>query len=199
MSYHPNPAPLVLASASPYRRELLARLRLPFVWQSPEIDESPAPGEQPAALVVRLAEHKARAVATRHPASIIIGSDQVAVLTNDEILTKPGILANARKQLAKLSGREVVFHTGLCVFNAASDSIQTGCIPVAVKFRKLEPGEIDNYLDQEQPFDCAGSFKSEGLGISLLESISGSDPTALIGLPLIRLSEMLRLEGINLP
>src|SRR3990172_6400483 len=172
-----NQPALILASSSPYRQELLARLKIPFLCQSPEIEETTLDGEDAVAAVMRLSEQKARKIAAFHPAAIIIGSDQVALL-NDCILTKPGNHDKARQQLEQLSGQNVVF---------------------AVKFRKLDAGEIEHYLSKETPYDCAGSFKSEGLGISLLEKMTGDDPTALIGLPLIRLSAMLRNEGIALP
>lgn len=193
-----NQPALILASSSPYRQELLARLKIPFLCQSPEIEETTLDGEDAAAAVMRLSEQKARKIAAFHPAAIIIGSDQVALL-NDRILTKPGNHDKARQQLEQLSGQNVVFNTGLCVVNAKSGSIQTGYVPFAVKFRELDAGEIEHYLSKETPYDCAGSFKSEGLGISLLEKMTGDDPTALIGLPLIRLSAMLRNEGIALP
>ncbi|OGT67256.1 MAG: septum formation protein Maf [Gammaproteobacteria bacterium RIFCSPLOWO2_02_FULL_47_50] len=193
-----NQPALILASSSPYRQELLARLKIPFLCQSPEIEETTLDGEDAVAAVMRLSEQKARKIAAFHPAAIIIGSDQVALL-NDCILTKPGNHDKARQQLEQLSGQNVVFNTGLCVVNAKSGSIQTGYVPFAVKFRKLDAGEIEHYLSKETPYDCAGSFKSEGLGISLLEKMTGDDPTALIGLPLIRLSAMLRNEGIALP
>lgn len=198
MSKHQNPATLVLASASPYRKELLGRLQLRFVCHSPVVDESPLTGEPVKSLVERLAILKARAAATHYPAAIIIGSDQAAVL-NNEILNKPGSHDQARDQLRKLSGQEIVFNTGLCVLNTGSGGVQSACISCAVRFRTLTAPEIERYLTREQPYDCAGSFKSEGLGISLLESLHGDDPTALIGLPLIRLSQMLRNEGFDLP
>lgn len=198
MGNNKNQPVLILASASPYRQELLTRLKIPFFCQSPEIDETALDGEDATALVMRLSEQKAMKIAEFHPAAIIIGSDQVALL-NDHILTKPGNHDQARRQLEQLSGQNVVFNTGLCVVNAKSGAIQTGYIPFAVKFRELAADEIERYLIMEKPYNCAGSFKSEGLGISLLEKMTGDDPTALIGLPLIRLSVMLRNEGIALP
>jgi len=193
-----NQAGLILASSSPYRQELMARLKIPFLCQDPEIDETVLADEEATALVVRLSELKARKIAETHPAAIIIGSDQVACL-NNHILTKPGGHDKARRQLEQLSGQSVIFNTGLCVVNARSGSIQTGQVPFAVKFRELDADEIERYLTTEKPYDCAGSFKSEGLGISLLEEMTGDDPTALIGLPLIRLCVMLRKEGVALP
>lgn len=192
-----NQQTLILASSSPYRQELLARLKIPFICKSPEIDESPLVGEEATALVLRLAEKKARKIAESSPVAIIIGSDQVASL-NKHILNKPGDHSQARQQLAQLSGEDVVFYTGLCVINTSTGSIQTGCIPFAVKFRALTAEEIERYLTLEKPYNCAGSFKSEGLGITLLERMTGDDPTALVGLPLIHLSNMLRNEGILL-
>lgn len=193
-----NQPTLILASSSPYRRELLARLQVMFLCQSPVIDETALAGENATALVMRLSEEKARKVAMSHPAAIIIGSDQVALL-NDQILTKPDSHEKARQQLEQACGQNVIFNTGLCVFNAATGSVQVDCVPYSVKFRTLDTNEIEHYLEKEKPYDCAGSFKSEGLGVSLLEKMSGDDPTALIGLPLIRLSQMLRNEGIALP
>ncbi len=198
MGNNKNQPVLILASSSPYRQELLVRLKIPFLCQSPEIDETALDGEDATALVMRLSEQKARKIAEFHPAAIIIGSDQVALL-KDNILTKPGNHDKARQQLEQLSGQNVVFKTGLCVVNAKSGSIQTGYVPFAVKFRELEADEIERYLSKEKPYNCTGSFKSEGLGISLLEKMTGDDPTALIGLPLIRLSVMLRNAGIALP
>jgi len=193
-----NQPTLILASSSPYRRDLLARFQIPFICQSPVIDETALDSENATGLVMRLSEQKARKVAMSHPAAIIIGSDQVAML-NDQILAKPGSHEKARQQLERVSGQNVVFNTGLCVINAATNSVQIDCIPYSVKFRVLDANEIESYLAKEKPYDCAGSFKSEGLGVSLLEKMSGDDPAALIGLPLIRLSQMLRNEGIALP
>jgi MAF protein len=195
---HQNQPALILASSSPYRRELLSRLQLPFRCLSPAVDETALENEDAAALVMRLSERKARKVAESHPAAIVIGSDQVAVL-NERILTKPGGHAQALLQLQQLAGQEVIFMTGLCVFNAASGAVQLDCMPYTVRFRALATDEIERYLQTEKPYDCAGSFKSEGLGVSLLEKMSGDDPATLIGLPLIRLCQMLRNEGIALP
>ncbi|MFA7094935.1 MAG: Maf family nucleotide pyrophosphatase [Gammaproteobacteria bacterium] len=191
-----TPPRLVLASTSPYRRELLGRLGLAFETAAPEVDESRIPEEFPEALVRRLAEAKARAVAARFPEALIIGSDQVAIV-DGMILGKPGTHVAAAAQLHRLSGRRVTFLTGLCLLNANSGRVQLDVIPFHVIFRTLTEDMVENYLRREQPYDCAGSFKSEGLGIALFERLEGDDPTALVGLPLIRLSRMLEAE--NLP
>jgi septum formation protein len=193
-----NSKPLILASTSPYRRQLLERLKLPFTTVSPRIDETPLPGETPRQLVLRLSEQKARATAAVHSGSLIIGSDQTAVL-NHEMLGKSGNRTNAFAQLKKCSGNSVTFHTGLCVLDTGSGRIQLDDIEYTVKFRVLTPQQIERYIDSEQPFDCAGSFKAESLGITLFEHMQGDDPTALIGLPLIRLTTMLQNAGIQLP
>ncbi|NCC28911.1 MAG: septum formation inhibitor Maf [Gammaproteobacteria bacterium] len=191
------PAPaLVLASTSPYRRQLLERLGLPFTTVAPEVDERPRPGESSQVLVLRLAEAKARAVASTHPNALVIGSDQVACIDED-ILGKPGERARAIAQLERVSGRIVVFQTGLCLLNSASGRAQTLVEPFRVHFRRLDRKQIEGYLDREQPFDCAGSFKSEGLGIALFERLEGDDPNTLIGLPLIRLVSLLESEGMH--
>lgn len=190
--------PLVLASSSTYRRELLQRLLLPFTCFSPDIDEHPLPGESARQLVCRLAEEKARAVGTSQRQHLIIGSDQVAVL-GERILGKPHDLPRATAQLLAASGRSVTFLTGLALFNSAQDRCQVDCIPFTVHFRELDEARISRYLQAEQPFDCAGSFKSEGLGVSLFRGTEGSDATSLIGLPLIRLVDMLLVEGISIP
>ncbi len=187
---------LILASSSPWRRRLLERLGVPFTTCAPEIDETPLPDEPPEALVTRLAELKARAAASSHPGSLVIGSDQVAVLEGT-IIGKPGGHQQAVRQLRAASGKRVLFHTGLCLLNSASGALQLDSVPFAVRFRKLEPHQIENYLRRERPYGCAGSFKSEGLGIALFRSLEGEDPSALIGLPLIRLVDMLRREGID--
>lgn len=192
------PRTLLLASSSRYRRDLLERLQLPFIWASPDIDESIRPGEPAAMLVARLAETKARALAATHPGHLIIGSDQVACL-DGAILGKPGDLTNARRQLRAASGRAVRFLTGLCLLNSDSGRCQVMVEPFDVIFRPLSDEQIDRYLQREQPFDCAGSFKSEGLGIALFEALHGRDPNALIGLPLIALIDLLRAEGIEVP
>jgi septum formation protein len=188
---------LVLASTSPYRRELLARLGLAFTVCSPGVDEAPQPGETPAATAVRLAEAKARAGAAHYPQAIAIGSDQVAELDGFR-LDKPGGHERAAQQLAMLSGRNADFHTAVAVFNPASGRIHVELVATRVQFRQLRPEQIDAYLRREQPFDCAGSAKSEGLGIALLQRIDSTDPTALIGLPLIALTGMLQAEGVDI-
>jgi MAF protein len=188
--------PIVLASTSPYRRALLARLGLPFVCASPEVDESRLPGEPPQVLVLRLAEAKARAVADFHPGALIVGSDQVACI-DDLVLGKPGTREAAIAQLELASGRSVLFHTGLCLFNAATGRAQTLVEPFRVQFRVLTRGRIEAYLDREEPYNCAGSFKSEGLGIALFARLEGEDPNALVGLPLIRLVTLLESEGLD--
>ena len=190
--------PLVLASSSIYRRELLQRLRLPFTCYSPEIDEKIRQNEPASELVRRLAEEKARAVAEKHPQHLIIGSDQVAVL-NQQILGKPHDLQRATAQLLAASGRSVSFLTGLALLNSATGHCQVDCISFTVHFRQLDERQIRRYLEIEQPFDCAGSFKAEGLGVSLFRSTEGTDATSLIGLPLIRLTDMLNQEGVAVP
>ena len=194
----PAPRPLVLGSTSVYRRELLQRLRLPFTVAAPAVDETPLPGEPPAQLAQRLALAKAHAVATLHPEAIVIGSDQVADLAGQP-LGKPGDHARATAQLQRMRGHTVVFHTAVAVVCHASGFVQTDLAPVRVRFRELSDAEIERYLRAEQPYDCAGSAKSEGLGISLLEAIDSDDPTALIGLPLIRTCRLLRAAGLVLP
>ncbi|MET0917099.1 MAG: Maf family nucleotide pyrophosphatase [Burkholderiales bacterium] len=187
--------PLVLASTSRYRKMLLERLGLPFVTVAPGIDETPLPDEAPAATAFRLAEAKARSVASAHPDAIIIGSDQVADCDGRPV-GKPGTHDRAVAQLTELSGQTVVFHTGLCVLDARSGQCQTALVDVRSTFRFLSPQEIESYLRSERPYDCAGSVRSEALGIALFERIESDDPTALIGLPLIRLTSMLRAAGI---
>ncbi len=186
---------LVLASTSPFRKELLSRLGLPFTTASPEVDESPLDGEAPDALVQRLALKKAQAVAGQFPNALIIGSDQVAAI-DERILGKPGDHERAVEQLSAAAGRRVTFYTGLCLLNSTSGDSQLICEPFHVHFRPLDAVAIDDYLKREQPYNCAGSFKSEGLGITLFEKLEGSDPNALIGLPLIRLVGMLEEEGV---
>jgi len=189
---------LLLASSSPYRRELLARLQLPFVYASPDIDESPLPGEPISQLVQRLSRAKAEALAATHPATLIIGSDQAALL-NGRVLGKPGDHAAATAQLLAASGQVVHFHTGLCLLNTQSGNCQLTEEIYEVHFRTLEPAAIERYLSAEQPYDCAGSFKAEGLGISLFSGFAGRDPNSLIGLPLLALCDFLRNEGVELP
>ncbi|MGP1684056.1 MAG: Maf family nucleotide pyrophosphatase, partial [Giesbergeria sp.] len=183
-----NTAPrIVLASTSKYRRELLARLGLPFEVASPDVDEIPLAHEVPQDTARRLAEAKARAVAARFPEAIVIGSDQVAVL-DDMPLGKPGDHPTALRQLKAMRGKEVAFHTALCVFDAASGQAQTRVVPFYVRFRDYSDAEIERYLQREQPYDCAGSARAEGLGIALIAQMRGDDPNALIGLPLIALT-----------
>ncbi|MBL8445972.1 MAG: septum formation inhibitor Maf [Zoogloeaceae bacterium] len=189
---------IVLASTSRYRNELLQRLTLPFVTAKPDVDESPLPGEHPAATAERLAVDKAMAVAADHPDSLIIGSDQVAYL-GSEVFGKPGSIPRAEEQLRRMSGQTVVFHTAVALFNSRTERFSCRAVPTHVRFRALTDAEIQRYVAREMPLDCAGSAKSEGLGIALLEALSGDDPTALIGLPLIALADMLRLEGVDLP
>jgi len=186
---------LILASTSPYRRELLARLGLPFTVANPRTDESPLPDETPESLALRLAEAKARAVASEHPDALIIGSDQVATV-DGLIYGKPGDHQRAVLQLRALSGKTVNFFTALCLYNARSGEADVRGVPTLVTFRHLSDGDIEAYLRREPAYDCAGSAKSEGLGIALLQSLSGDDPNALIGLPLIALCDMLRRQGI---
>lgn len=194
-----TPAPaLLLASSSPARRQLLERLRLPFRCLSPDIDERPLPGEPVTALVRRLSEAKARAVAARAPERLVIGADQ-ALSLDGEILGKPGSHAAARQQLARLSGRTVTFHTGLCLLNTASGRCQLTVEPYQVRFRPLAAAVIERYLQADRPYGCAGSFKAEGLGIALFEAFEGRDPSSLIGLPLMALVDFLHVEGIAVP
>ncbi|MBN9694762.1 MAG: septum formation inhibitor Maf [Zoogloea sp.] len=189
---------IVLASTSAYRRELLQRFGLPFETARPDIDESPLPGESPAATAERLAEQKARAVAAAHPDALIIGSDQVAHM-GETRFGKPGTVERAVAQLQTMSGRTVIFHTALALLNTRSGRIQVDAVPTEVRFRTLSDAEIVRYVNKEMPLDCAGSAKSEGLGITLLDALSGDDPNALVGLPLIALARMLRNEGLSLP
>jgi septum formation protein len=191
----PSPR-LVLASSSAYRKELLSRLQLPFEVAVPDIDETPQPGETPSATALRLAREKAAAVAAKLPGCIVIGSDQVATL-DDEQIGKPGTHANALAQLQKMRGREVIFHTALCVWDGRTGAAQVEDIRTTVKFRDLPDAELDAYLRIEQPYDCAGSAKNEALGIAILERIDSGDPTALTGLPLIALTGMLRKIGVT--
>ncbi len=185
---------LILASTSPFRRAVLEKLGIPFETASPEVDETPLPGESPAALVERLAIAKAQAVASKRDRGLVIGSDQIAVI-DGEILGKPGSHEQAVEQLRRASGRRVTFLTGLALINAATGQVQSEVVPFHVVFRELTDSLIENYLRREQPYNCAGSFKSEALGIVLFERLEGDDPNTLIGLPLIRLVRMLESEG----
>lgn len=187
---------LVLASTSRYRHDLLSRLRLPFTTFSPDVDETAQPAEAPESTALRLAVAKARAAERNFPDALIVGSDQVAELDGMR-LDKPGSRERAREQLLNARGREVVFHTAVALLRAATGETLTALVPTTVRFRSMTPIQIDAYLEMEQPFDCAGSAKSEGLGIVLLDRISGDDPTALIGLPLIALSSMLAQFGVE--
>jgi septum formation protein len=187
---------LVLASTSTFRKEILSRLGLPFETRAPRVDETPLENETAQQLVARLAEAKARAVANDMSQGLVIGSDQVAVL-NDEVLGKPGNHDNAVRQLRAASGHSVMFYTGLSLVNAATGNAQTEVVPFEVKFRELSDAQIEHYLQREQPYQCAGSFKSEGLGIVLFDKLVGEDPNSLIGLPLIRLVRMLENEGVE--
>lgn len=191
------PRTLVLGSTSRYRRELLSRLNLPFEVAAPEVDETPQAGEAPHDLALRLALAKARAVAARHPEAVVIGSDQVADLAGQP-LGKPGEHARAVQQLRQMRGQTVVFQTALAVVCLATGFEQVDLAPVRVRFRDLSDEEIEHYLQAEKPYDCAGSAKSEGLGIVLLDAIENDDPTALVGLPLIRTARMLRAAGVKL-
>ncbi|BDU53790.1 Maf family nucleotide pyrophosphatase [Limnohabitans sp. INBF002] len=188
---------LILGSTSRYRRELLQRLRVPFDVVSPEVDETPLPDETPQALATRLALAKAKAVAALHPHAVVIGSDQVADL-NGEPLGKPGTHERAVLQLQRMRGQTVVFQTAVSVVCQASGFEQTELAQIKVRFRDLSDAEIEAYLRAEEPYDCAGSAKSEGLGIALLDAIDNDDPTALIGLPMIRTARLLRAAGIDL-
>ena len=192
-----TPRKLILGSTSTYRRELMERLRIPFTVESPHVDETPHPGERPADLAVRLALAKARAVAARFPDQVVIGSDQVADL-DGQSLGKPGTHERAIAQLQQMRGKTVIFQTAVAVVCEQSGFCQQSLAPVKVVFRDLTDQEIENYLQTEKPYDCAGSAKSEGLGIALLERIDNDDPTALVGLPLIRTSAMLRAAGVSL-
>lgn len=189
---------IVLGSSSPFRKELLGRLNIDFISDSPDIDETPLDKESPNNYVLRLSLEKAKAIAQKHPNALIIGSDQCSIL-NGKIQGKPHTHQNAIKQLSESSGKRVSFLTGLCLYDAKDDSYQLEMIPFHVDFRELSTTEVESYLQAEEPYNCAGSFKSEGLGITLFKRLEGEDPTALIGLPLIKLSEMLRNKGCLLP
>jgi len=186
---------LVLASSSPFRRALLEKLQLEFSCASPDIDESPLPDESIEDMVMRLAEAKAVALADKYPGALIIGSDQSATL-DGKVLHKPGNYEVAFEQLKAASGQSITFHTGLCLYNTEQARAETLCEPYVVKFRELSDSEISHYLQREEPYNCAGSFKSEALGISLFESMRGDDPNTLIGLPLIQLCRMLKDNGM---
>ncbi|WP_188459727.1 Maf family protein [Kangiella profundi] len=188
---------IILASSSPYRKELLSRILDDFDAISPDIDETPFPDEEPIELVARLAQQKALAIAINHPDALVVGSDQVCVL-NNQILGKPGTMDKAIEQLQACSGQTVTFYTSLCVTNANETAQNTTVVATKVLFRQLTETEIINYLEKEQPLDCAGSFKCEGLGIVLFEAIESKDPTALIGLPLIALATKLREFRVEL-
>ena len=195
----PDAPNLILASASPYRRALLERLGLPFVQEPAAIDEHISPGEAPAEAVMRLARAKAANVLARHPGAIVIGSDQVAV-RGDEILGKPGDAESATRQLTRSAGRHVEFLTGVCVLGGAAPGEPEEHMDITrVVFRPLSPQEIRTYVHRDEPFDCAGSFRAEGLGITLFERIDSQDPTGLIGLPLIWLAQALRRLGLPAP
>jgi len=190
------PLKLILASSSPYRRELLERLKIPFEVIAPEVDESPRSGETPQKLVERLAVEKARKIAVQRPDALVIGSDQVAVY-DGRIVGKPHTHDKAVQQLRSASGKAVTLYTGLALVNAGTRRVQCEVIPYRVVFRALSDAQIESYLRKEQPYSCAGSVRSEGLGIALLEKFEGDDPNTLIGLPLIRLVRMLENEGIK--
>ena len=191
------PSKIVLASSSPYRKELLSRLHLAFETVSPEVDERALPNEAPIAMAVRLSEAKARALAIRFPDALIIGSDQVAFL-GEKMFGKPGTHENAVSQLQQLSGQTVSFSTGLCLLNSRSNTAQLTQVMTRVSFRHLTPDTIERYLRTETPYNCAGSAKSEGLGIALIAKMEGEDPNALIGLPLIALCTFLSNENVKL-
>ncbi|HEY8118890.1 MAG TPA: Maf family nucleotide pyrophosphatase [Methylophilaceae bacterium] len=191
-----NSPQLILASSSIYRRELLTRLQLPFTTVSPEVDEAPLVGETPEETALRLAQAKARKVGEEYIQALIIGCDQVATLDSMQ-LGKPLTHDNAVKQLRIMRGRSVTFHSALCLYNAKNRSMQAEVVPYVVQFRDLSDSQIENYLIKEQPYHCAGSAKSEGLGIALIANMYGNDPNALIGLPLIALISMLQNEGVK--
>ncbi len=188
---------LVLGSTSPFRKALLEKLHINFECDSPDIDETPLENEPVEEMVVRLAIAKAQVISARHPDALIIGSDQSAVL-NGEKLSKPGNYENAFKQLTRASGQKITFQTGLCLLNTTTGNIQSCCVPYTVVFKELTPTMIENYLHKEEPYNCAGSFKSEALGIALFERFEGSDPNSLFGLPLIQLVNFLENEGFSI-
>ena len=188
--------PLILASSSPYRKELLTKLGLAFETVSPEVDESPLPSESPQDTALRLAQVKARKIAETRPQALVIGCDQVATLDGIQ-LGKPGNHENATQQLRMMQGQTVIFHSALCLYNAQTLNMQAEVVPYEVAFRKLSDEQIERYLRTEKPYNCAGSAKSEGLGIALISSMQGTDPNALIGLPLIKLISMLQNEKVD--
>ena len=192
----PTPLKLVLASTSRYRRELLSRLHLPFAVDAPDIDETPQADEAPDATAMRLAIEKARVVAARHPDALVIGSDQVLMLGAEQ-LGKPGNYERAFAQLKAMQGREMVFHTALALVNSTTGRVRTRDVPTRVRIRPLSDTQIAAYLDKERPYDCAGSAKSESLGIALMQTMESADPTALIGLPLMALTDLLLAEGVD--
>lgn len=187
---------LILASSSEFRRELLLKLQIPFNSVSPKVDETPRINEKPHETALRLAQVKAKKIGAEFPQALIIGCDQVATLDGEQ-LGKPLNHSNATKQLRWMRGREVIFHSALCLYNAATGNMQAEVVPYSVQFRQLTDAQIENYLIKEQPYHCAGSAKSEGLGITLIERMVGEDPNALIGLPLIKLITMLQNEGVD--
>ena len=188
---------LILASSSEYRRQLLQKLLIPFNSISPNVDESALAGEKPQETALRLAQQKAKKIGNEYPHALVIGCDQVATLDGEQ-LGKPLNHNNATAQLQKMRGREVLFYSALCLYNAATGNMQAEVVPYLVKFRQLSDDQIESYLTKEQPYHCAGSAKSEGLGIALIERMLGEDPNALIGLPLIKLVTMLKNEGIEI-
>lgn len=192
-----NNPPIVLASTSVYRRELLAKLQIPFEVAAPGIDETPESGESPVDTAIRLAEAKARKVALQFPGALIIGSDQVAVLGGSQ-LGKPMTHDNAVKQLRALRGRQAVFHTAIALYDSRKETLQRRLVPTSVLFRDLTDAQIENYLQKERPYHCAGAAKAEGLGIALIAEMHGTDPNALIGLPLIALVDMLKHAGVEI-
>ena len=187
---------LILASSSEYRRQLLQKLLIPFNSISPKIDEIAQTGEKPHETALRLAQEKAKKIGAEYLHALVIGCDQVATLDGEQ-LGKPGNHNNATEQLKKMRGREVTFHSALCLYNAATGNMQAEVVPYLVRFRQLTDEQIESYLTKEQPYQCAGSAKSEGLGIALMERMIGEDPNALIGLPLIKLISMLQNEGVD--
>jgi septum formation protein len=192
------PIKIILASSSPYRQALLSRLGLDFTIEAPDLDESPLTNESATELVLRLSCQKAEIIGKKYADVLVIGSDQVACL-DQQILTKPGNRENARRQLEAMCGQTITFFTGLCLLKTSDQQCQSAVVPFNVSFREFGTDEIRRYLDREMPYDCAGSFKSEQMGITLVSQMQGEDPTALVGLPLIKLSEMLRHLGLSLP